>query len=202
MAYYYHQDASSPSTYSDSSMSGWGAFESQPMSASTSTYSARSNGSHDSAEIEDPNILVHCYDEVDADGRVYYMLKQEYKVSWGFPKTIMREASRSRDEDQYVCISPDCQSAGKFRRPADLERHVRTVHLGNARFTCFDERCVRNVRPFTREDHLIEHERKVHLRRPKRLRDARRPQPQQRQQRLEQEPVAPQPDVEHSWLLY
>ena len=69
----------------------------------------------------------------------------------------------SKDAPSYPCLYPGCQTSVKFKRCADLEWHIQTVHFP-IRYECPFKWCGRvGENAFTRKDHLRDHEREVHM---------------------------------------
>ncbi|CAK7233665.1 hypothetical protein SBRCBS47491_008689 [Sporothrix bragantina] len=66
---------------------------------------------------------------------------------------------------EFVCQHQFCNSPA-FTRMADLERHMKHIHMDadkKERFLCDYSECSRNSTPFHRKDHYREHLREYHL---------------------------------------
>lgn len=76
------------------------------------------------------------------------------------PLTIRRPI---RTKQIYPCLVPDCDTKANFKRLADLERHMKTVHFPEP-IDCPHGWCGRvGEHGFTRKDHLTDHLREVHM---------------------------------------
>lgn len=85
------------------------------------------------------------------------------------PSKISHSSSTSRPskDKPYHCLEAGCD--GRFTRPFDLSRHLKTTHLSGRRIDCPEGWCGRAGQPergekggFTRVDHFYEHVKKVH----------------------------------------
>ncbi|EON62017.1 hypothetical protein W97_01236 [Coniosporium apollinis CBS 100218] len=69
--------------------------------------------------------------------------------------------------NQHICFVPGCKK-NQFTREADLQRHIKTVHVRDEAFYCEVEGCPRHEhapggqRSFPRKDKMKEHMRTVH----------------------------------------
>ncbi|CAK7564696.1 MAG: hypothetical protein SEPTF4163_002595 [Sporothrix epigloea] len=74
-------------------------------------------------------------------------------------------AGNTGSKKDFMCNYQFCKSPA-FTRMADLERHMKHVHLAadkKERFFCDYSGCSRNSTPFHRKDHYREHLREYHL---------------------------------------
>ncbi|KAJ9669205.1 hypothetical protein H2201_000556 [Coniosporium apollinis] len=69
--------------------------------------------------------------------------------------------------NKHICFVPGCKK-NQFTRGADLQRHIKTVHVRDEAFYCEVKGCRRHEhaiggqRPFPRKDKMMEHMRTVH----------------------------------------
>ncbi|KAJ9648322.1 hypothetical protein H2199_001176 [Coniosporium tulheliwenetii] len=84
----------------------------------------------------------------------------------------IQTALASLDEEanppnKHICFVPGCKK-NQFTRGADLQRHIKTVHVRDEAFYCEVKGCRRHEhaiggqRPFPRKDKMMEHMRTVH----------------------------------------
>ena len=72
------------------------------------------------------------------------------------------KSTNSSGQAEYFCIVKDCEYSSS--RAYDLERHM-NIHSKQKKYPCEYKWCGRDDNnPFSREDHLKEHLRKVHMR--------------------------------------
>ncbi len=72
--------------------------------------------------------------------------------------------SRSGSKKAYTCLAEKC-SQKPFSRSADLDRHYKQVHLGDAEkehYLCDYAKCRRSGDSFHRKDHYRDHLREYH----------------------------------------
>ncbi|KAI0474379.1 hypothetical protein F4859DRAFT_88950 [Xylaria cf. heliscus] len=77
--------------------------------------------------------------------------------------TSSTHAHPQRIESMYLCLDRGCQK--KFRRKADLERHLAQTHTPKEKklkYPCDWKRCQRAKEPFGRRDHQRDHYRQYH----------------------------------------
>ncbi|KAH0553090.1 hypothetical protein GP486_006720 [Trichoglossum hirsutum] len=120
---------------------------------------------HDSTTTTTNDLLANfgaVYDLVDADGEIFYQVKDEFKGP-NYPQTIFvssKDNTTGSSKVQYHCLMCGATSI----RKAGLERHYSTRHFPIPEFDCPKLRCQRKgVDGFTRKDHLIEHLRRYHM---------------------------------------
>jgi hypothetical protein len=83
------------------------------------------------------------------------------------PHDAMLSGAAVSTGNRFSCLWPHCTSTRSFSRFEDLDRHYRTLHTHQTRFTCPVSGCrqrgYKNSRPtFRRGDKLREHLRKKH----------------------------------------
>jgi hypothetical protein len=71
--------------------------------------------------------------------------------------------SNAAEKERFRCPHPSCPKGAS--RQADLDRHIRIVHLDDndkAKFLCDYKKCGRHTDPFFRQDHFRDHLRTYH----------------------------------------
>ncbi|KAI9651625.1 MAG: hypothetical protein M1829_002583 [Trizodia sp. TS-e1964] len=102
------------------------------------------------------------FDEQNLQSGPYWRLKDDFGADINYPRTIVINP-RQQDQDMLSCLVGGCDSAGRFRRKADLIRHYKTVHFHPDLIPCPRRRCSRKGDSgFKRQDHLMEHLRNFH----------------------------------------
>ncbi|KAI1350672.1 hypothetical protein F5Y01DRAFT_143068 [Xylaria sp. FL0043] len=103
--------------------------------------------------------------DVEPGQQPYWRLRPGLPSTDQFPATrVVEESPRSQAHDgMFFCMFEGCPKS--FRRKADLDRHIKQIHIAadkREKYPCDWKRCIRSREPFHRRDHQREHLRDFH----------------------------------------
>jgi len=101
---------------------------------------------------------------VPKDKLPYLELLEKWTPTYQTPHRMYLNESRGDKRSQFPCEFPGCKGKQTvFSRPADLDRHYKSIHASNKEeFRCDYHKCPRAHDPFGRKDHHRDHLREFH----------------------------------------